>query len=260
MPLIDNHFIDSHCHLDFAELADDIGNVLNRARKSGVAGFVVPGVSEPHWSRLLRLCAGHADLYPALGLHPCFDHPNLENSLRRLERELQNRSELVAVGEIGLDLFIPDADLDAQLAVLIPQLKLARTYQKPVLLHVRKAHDQVLKQLRQIKSEHAGLVHAFSGSEQQAREYLKLGFRLGIGGAVTYDRATKLRKLVAELPLESFVLETDSPDMPLSGYQGQLNYPERVVQIAAAVARIRQQPLTEIIEVTTSQSMMILSL
>lgn len=252
--------IDTHCHLDFPELADDIDNVLNRARSHGVAGFVVPGVSEPHWSRLLRLCAGHADLYPALGLHPCFDHPNLESSLRRLERELQNRSELVAVGEIGLDLFIPAADLDAQLAVLRPQLELAKTYQKPVLLHVRKAHDQMLKQLRQLKLERAGVVHAFSGSEQQARAYLKLGFRLGIGGSVTYERATKLRKLVAELPLESFVLETDSPDMPLLGYQGQVNYPERVANVAAAIARIRQQPLTEIAGVTTAQFMMTLSL
>jgi len=259
MPLIDNPFIDSHCHLDFAELADDIDNVLNRARKNGVAGFVVPSVSEPHWSRLLQLCADHADLYPALGLHPCFKHPDLENSLLRLERELQNRSELVAVGEIGLDLFIPDADLDAQLGVLIPQLTLAKTYQKPVLLHVRKAHDQMLKQLRQLKLERAGLVHAFSGSEQQAREYLKLGFRLGIGGAVTYERATKLRNLVAKLPLDSFVLETDSPDMPLSGYQGQVNYPERLVEVAAAVAQIRQQPLTEIARITTAQLMMTLS-
>ncbi|WP_299195260.1 TatD family hydrolase [uncultured Amphritea sp.] len=252
--------IDTHCHLDFPQLADDIDNVLNRARKNGVTGFVVPGVSELHWSRLLTLCAEHSDLYPALGLHPCFDHPDLENSLLRLERELQHRSELVAVGEIGLDLFITEVDLDAQLAVLRPQLELAKTYQKPVLLHVRKAHDLMLKQLRQIKLERAGVVHAFSGSEQQAKEYLKLGFRLGIGGSVTYDRATKLRKLVAELPLESFVLETDSPDMPLLGYQGQVNYPERVANVAAAIARIRQQPLTEVVGTATAQSMIILPL
>ncbi|UTW05435.1 TatD family hydrolase [Amphritea atlantica] len=252
--------IDTHCHLDFPALADDIGTVLKRARDKGVARFVVPGVSEPHWSRLLALCAAHSGLYPALGLHPCFEHPDAENDLCRLKLELQNRSDLVAVGEIGLDLFIPQAELQQQLDILLPQLRLAKQFAKPVLLHVRKAHDQMLKQLRQVKLERAGLVHAFSGSEQQAREYLKLGFRLGIGGAVTYDRATRLRRLVAELPLESFVLETDSPDMPLLGYQGQVNYPERVAKVAAVVAKLRQQPLEEVIEATAAQSEMILLL
>ncbi len=246
--------IDTHCHLDFPELADEIENVLQRARDNQVTGFVVPGVSEPFWDRLLTLCAEHSGLYPALGLHPCFEHSDLQSSLERLEKALQTLPELVAVGEIGLDLFIPQANLEAQLAVLIPQLKLAKAYQKPVLLHVRKAHDQMLKQLRQIKPERAGFVHAFSGSEQQAREYLKLGFRLGIGGSITYDRAKRLRRLVAELPLESFVLETDSPDMPLAGYQGLVNYPERLAIVAAAVASIRQQPLTEIMSVTSAQS------
>ena len=252
--------IDTHCHLDFPALADDIDTVLKRARDKGVARFVVPGVSEPHWSRLLALCAAHSGLYPALGLHPCFEHPDAENDLCRLKLELQNRSDLVAVGEIGLDLFIPQAELQQQLDILLPQLRLAKQFAKPVLLHVRKAHDQMLKQLRQVKLERAGLVHAFSGSEQQAREYLKLGFRLGIGGAVTYDRATKLRRLVTELPLESFVLETDSPDMPLLGYQGQVNYPERVAKVAAVVAKLRQQPLEEVIEATAAQSEMILLL
>ncbi|MBR9868903.1 MAG: TatD family hydrolase [Oceanospirillales bacterium] len=252
--------IDTHCHLDFPELADDIDTVLKCARDKGVARFVVPGVSEPHWSRLLALCAAHSGLYPALGLHPCFNHPHADSDLRRLEQELHNRPELVAVGEIGLDLFIPQADLQQQLDIFLPQLRLAQQFDKPVLLHVRKAHDQVLRQLRQIKLQRAGLVHAFSGSEQQAREYLKLGFKLGIGGAVTYDRAIKLRRLVTELPLESFVLETDSPDMPLLGYQGQVNYPERVSKVAAVVAKLRQQPLKEVIEVTAAQSVMILLL
>ncbi|SEQ96343.1 TatD DNase family protein [Amphritea atlantica] len=255
MPLID-----THCHLDFPELADDIDSVLKRARDKGVTGFVVPGVSEPHWNRLLTLCARYSALYPALGLHPCFDHPAVESDLLRLEQELQDHPELVAVGEIGLDLFIPQADLQHQLAFFVPQLRLADQFDKPVLLHVRKAHDQVLKQLRQIKLQRAGLVHAFSGSEQQAREYLKLGYKLGIGGAVTYDRATKLRKLVAELPLESFVLETDSPDMPLLGYQGQLNYPERVAKVAAVVAKLRQEPLADVIGVTSAQSINLLGL
>ena len=252
--------IDTHCHLDFPELSADIDAVLERAHKAGVAKFVVPGVSADNWDAVLNLCSEHAGLYPALGLHPCFLTGEHTADIALLAATLKDNDQLVAVGEIGLDLFIPNANLQQQLAVLTPQLTLAKEHQKPVLLHVRKAHDLLLKQLRQLKLERAGLVHAFSGSEQQAREYLKLGFKLGIGGSVTYERATKLRRLVAELPLESFVLETDSPDMPLEGYQGQVNYPERIANVAAAVARIRQQPLADVMEVTTTQSLNILSL
>ena len=246
--------IDTHCHLDFPELSADIDAVLKRAHKAGVAKFVVPGVSADNWDAVLNLCSEHAGLYPALGLHPCFLTGEHTADIALLAATLKDNDQLGAVGEIGLDLFIPNANLQQQLAVLTPQLTLAKEHQKPVLLHVRKAHDPLLKQLRQLKLERGGLVHAFSGSEQQAKEYLKLGFKLGIGGAVTYERASKLRRLVAELPLESFVLETDSPDMPLQGYQGQVNYPERIANVAAAVAKIRQQPLADVIEVTSIQS------
>lgn len=248
------NLIDTHCHLDFPELSVDIATVLERAHKAGVEKFVVPGVSADNWDAVLNLCSEHAGLYPALGLHPCFLTGEHTADIALLASMLKENVQVVAVGEIGLDLFIPNANLQQQLAVLTPQLTLAKEHQKPVLLHVRKAHDPLLKQLRQLKLERAGLVHAFSGSEQQAKEYLKLGFKLGIGGAVTYERALKLRRLVAELPLESFVLETDSPDMPLQGYQGQVNYPERIANVAAAVAKIRQQPLADVIEVTSIQS------
>ncbi len=248
------NLIDTHCHLDFPELSVDIATVLERAHKAGVEKFVVPGVSADNWDAVLNLCSEHAGLYPALGLHPCFLTGEHTADIALLASMLKENVQVVAVGEIGLDLFIPNANLQQQLAVLTPQLTLAKEHQKPVLLHVRKAHDPLLKQLRQLKLERAGLVHAFSGSEQQAKEYLKLGFKLGIGGAVTYERALKLRRLVAELPLESFVLETDSPDMPLQGYQGRVNYPERIANVAAAVAKIRQQPLADVIEVTSIQS------
>lgn len=252
--------IDTHCHLDFPELSADIEAVLARAQKAGVDKFVVPGVSVNNWNAVLTVCSEHAGLYPALGLHPCFLKGDHRADLVSLASMLKQHRQVVAVGEIGLDLFIPEANLQLQLEVLMPQLLLAKEYHKPVLLHVRKAHDQMLKQLRLLKLERAGLVHAFSGSEQQAREYLKLGFKLGIGGAVTYDRATRLRRLVAELPLESFVLETDSPDMPLMGYQGEINYPERVSGVAETIAQIRQQPLAEVVEVMATQSINVLAL
>ncbi|WP_432471895.1 TatD family hydrolase [Amphritea sp. HPY] len=238
--------IDTHCHLDFPAISNDIDGVLERARNNGVTRFVVPGVSSENWSRVLELCAEHEELYPALGLHPCFLKADHGADLMRLEQLLKHRPELIAVGEIGLDLFIPDADLQYQLEVLQPQLKLAKEYEKPALLHVRKAHDQMLQRLRRIKLPAGGIVHAFSGSEQQAKEYLKLGFKLGIGGGVTYERARKLRQLVTNLPLDSFVLETDSPDMPLSGFQGQTNYPERVSLVLKVISELRPETKLEI--------------
>jgi len=238
--------IDTHCHLDFPAISKDMDGVLERARNNGVTRFVVPGVSSENWYRVLKLCAEHDGLYPALGLHPCFLESDHADDLLRLEALLSSKPEIIAVGEIGLDLFIPDADLEFQLAVLLPQLKLAKQFNKPVLLHVRKAHDQILQQLRRMKLPAAGIVHAFSGSKQQAQEYLKLGFKLGIGGSVTYERAKKLRSMVAELPLKSFVLETDSPDMPLHGFQGQTNYPERVALVLRAINELRPEEKSEI--------------
>ena len=252
--------IDTHVHLDFPELLSDIEAVLGRARDKGVSGFVVPGVTQDNWQRVLDLCGAGKGLYPALGLHPCFKHRDTDRAMQRLESELGSRPDLIAVGEIGLDLFIPGADLEQQLALLRPQLKLAKQFNKPVLLHVRKAHDQILKELRQLKLERAGIVHAFSGSEQQAKEYLKLGFKLGVGGTVTYERATKLRRIVAQLPLQSFVLETDAPDMPLLGYQGQVNYPERVAKVAQVVAGLKGVSLEQVAESTSATCIKLLSI
>ena len=252
--------IDTHCHLDFPALENEIDAVLARARAQGVMQFVVPGVNGENWAAVLGLCGRKQGLYPALGIHPCFLQDEHHEDLQRLQSLLSVRPDVIAVGEIGLDLFIPQADLQQQLNILCGQLEIARDFNKPVLLHVRKAHDQMLKQLRQFRLPRAGIVHAFSGSEQQAHEYLKLGFKLGVGGSITYERAKKLRRLVVNLPLESFVLETDSPDMPLCGYQGQVNYPERVAIVLQQLAGLRRETTDEIAEVTTATAMQLLSL
>ncbi|MEH6575864.1 MAG: TatD family hydrolase [Amphritea sp.] len=252
--------IDTHSHLDFPAFKDEIDAVLARARAQGVAQFVVPGVNGDNWSAVLSLCERKQGLYPALGIHPCFLSGEHREDLQRLDSLLESKCEIVAVGEIGLDLFMPEADLDQQLSVLKRQLEIAHSHNKPVLLHVRKAHDQMLKQLRHYRLPRAGIVHAFSGSEQQALEYLKLGFKLGVGGSVTYERARKLRRLVVNLPLESFVLETDSPDMPLCGYQGQVNYPERVAIVLQQLAVLRQESINKLAEVTTATAVQLLSL
>ncbi|MDF2181753.1 TatD family hydrolase [Neptuniibacter sp. CAU 1671] len=251
--------IDSHCHLDFDVFDADRNLLLQRAAAEGVADIIVPGVTAERWAALLELCRSDRGLYPALGLHPCFlDQHNIKD-LTRLERLLE-REAVVAVGEIGLDLFIPGADLKHQLEYLLPQLALARQFNLPVLLHVRKAHDQMLQQLRRCLLPRGGIVHAFSGSLQQAEQYLQLGFRLGIGGTITYPRANRLRTLVQQLPLESFVLETDAPDMPLQGFQGQRNLPERVRRVAETMAELRGCSLEQIAAQTTQTSESLLAL
>lgn len=248
--------IDSHCHLDFPEFDADRADVLLRAMDSGVSDFILPGVTADRWDALITLCRGQENLHLALGLHPCFMAAHQPEELQRLESLLQS-SEAVAVGEIGLDLFIPEASLEQQVEYLLPQLEMAKMFNLPVILHVRKAHDQMLKLLRSRGLQRGGIVHAFSGSAQQARQYLELGFKLGIGGSITYERAKKLRRIVTELPLESFVLETDSPDMPLAGFQGQRNEPERVLRVADEMAQIRGVELAEVARVTTANSQQI---
>jgi TatD DNase family protein len=255
--------IDTHCHLDFPDFDPDRAAVLRRARLVGVEQIVVPSITVDNFERVLELCATDSRLYPALGLHPCFSHDPVSD-LERLDKALsQTKGQVVAIGEIGLD-FRPEYASPEQLRVqeqlFKTQLQLAKVHELPVLIHAVKAHDQVLKWLRQYQLPRAGIIHAFSGSEQQAREYAKLGFKLGFGGAVTYERAHKLRRLAAELPLEWLVLETDAPDMPLQQYLGQPNEPARVAEVAALIAELRNESVEHIAAVTTATAEQLLGL
>lgn len=249
--------IDTHCHLDFPEFDLIRSEVLNDAQLSGVTDIIVPGVTAIKWARIKALVLDCPSLHMALGLHPCFLLQHTDSDLSRLEDALAQKS-VCAVGEIGLDLFIENANYDRQLYFLQRQLTFALAFDLPVLLHVRKAHDQMLKQLRRYKLPKGGIVHAFSGSEQQARQYLELGFKLGVGGTITYDRANKLRRIVTALPLDSFVLETDAPDMPLSSYRGEVNQPSRVLDVAKVIASLRQCMVEEVAATTTHEALQLL--
>lgn len=235
--------IDTHCHLDFPLFDGWRDQAIARARAVGIDALVVPGVTAAHWPRVLELCAqqpGGLRLYPALGLHPCFLEEHRPAHLQALAQQVRmHRQRLVAVGEIGLDFYIKGADRQAQTALLEAQLRIAKAEDLPVLLHVRKAHDQVLSLLRRLRLPRGGIIHAFSGSEHQARQYARLGFRLGFGGAISYSRACKLRRLAAELPLEWLVLETDAPDMPLADARERPNEPAQVARVAAIIAELR---------------------
>ena len=241
--------IDSHCHLDAPEFDCDRVEALARAREAGIGAQVLPAVSADSWPGLRALCAEHSDLYPAYGLHPMFLDRHRPEHLVALRDWLQH-DDAVAVGECGLDHWLDGLDREAQQRYLLAQLKLAREYELPVILHARKAYDQVTALLRRVGGLR-GVVHSFAGSPAQAEALWKLGFHLGIGGPVTYPRAHRLRELVATMPLQFLLLETDSPDQPLCGRQGRRNEPACLPEVLATVAGLRGQDPDTVAEQTS---------
>jgi TatD DNase family protein len=242
--------IDTHSHIDLDVFSADFHEVLTRARQAGVVTQILPGVYRNGWKRILKLCAAEKDLYPGIGLHPMYLQHHGPDDLMAL-RSHAWAGELKAIGEIGLDYFIKDADRSAQQELFEAQLGIAAESELPVLLHVRKAHDQVQATLRRMRFSNGGIVHAFSGSLQQAEQYLKLGFLISICGTITYDRATRIRAVATTLPLHSLVLETDSPDLPPAAYHGQRNSPEYLPCILSSLSELRNEPAHLIAEQTT---------
>lgn len=231
--------IDSHTHLDFPDFDADRAEVLSRSRQLGVRRMVVLGVYQQNWQRLWDLVQTDADLFAAFGLHPVYldDHrPADLTELGDWLTRLNGHRQLCAVGEIGLDYFLEQLDRERQQSLLEAQLKLAVDFQLPALLHVRRSHAAVIATLKRIRLPRGGIIHAFAGSQEEAREYIKLGFKLGLGGAATWPQALRMHKVIARLPLEAVVLETDSPDMAPVMYAGQRNSPEHLPDICGALA------------------------
>jgi len=243
---------DTHCHLDVREFSADRDAVLARARDAGVRWQVIPAVDAAGWTNLVSLCHREEGLYPALGLHPIYIDQHRDKHIDEL-RTWVKRERPVAIGEIGLDFFIKETDRERQQGIFEAQLAVAEEFQLPVLLHVRKAHDQVLQTLKYFKLP-GGIAHAFNGSLPQAEQYLSLGFKFGFGGMLTFERSNKLRRLVRELPLESLVLETDAPDMPPASHQGHRNSPEYLPEVAMSMAELRQMPVEDVATVTTANA------
>jgi len=248
-------FIDTHCHLDAFEGAQ--ADVVRNAQTVGVSRFVVPAVASANFESVRTLCEEYPCCAPAYGIHPMSVGDARADDLDVL-REYLSQHRPVAVGEIGLDFFIEDYDQAGQEYFFVEQLKLSREFELPVLLHLRRAQDEVLKYLRQIKVP-GGIAHAFNGSRQQADEFIKLGFKLGFGGAMTYPRASKLRGLAATLPLESIVLETDAPDIPPEFLlRGLPNEPQYLPRSAQVLADLRGLSLQEVALVTTESALSVL--
>lgn len=241
--------IDSHSHLDAAEFDADRAEVVARACAAGVRRQIVPAVSATTFASVAAVCRQFPGCLPAWGLHPVYVAEHRPEDLRSLRQRIDSERP-VAVGEIGLDLFVPGLDYGAQEMMFVEQLKIARDYDLPVLLHCRRANDLVVKLLRRVGVV-GGIAHAFSGSRQQADAYLALGLRLGFGGAFTWPRATRLRALAAELPWDAIVLETDSPDIPPAWIGRGRNEPAELVGIAATLAELRGTTVAEVAQRTT---------
>jgi TatD DNase family protein len=231
--------IDTHCHLDVEEFDADRGEVLGRARAAGVAAILIPAIHAAGWPSLLALCDGAQDLHPALGLHPVYLDQHREEDVAALERLVAERRP-VAVGEIGLDYFVRDLDRARQQRLFEAQLDIAAAAGLPVVIHARKSHDQVLAALRRRRLV-GGIAHAFSGSLQQAQQYIDLGLRLGFGGMLTFDRSRRIRALARALPVEAIVLETDAPDLTVAAHRGERNSPEYLPDVLAALAEVRAE-------------------
>ena len=248
-------WIDTHCHLDAAEFEADRAQVRQHARAQGVGCCIIPAVEAANFTAVCALAHAHQDAY-ALGIHPLYTPHAGAADLAQLDQALlaqQGDARLVAVGEIGLDGWVPalntPAAWDTQLRFYRAQLKLAQRHQLPVILHVRRSADPLLKGLRDIGSM-GGIAHAFNGSLQQAHAFIDLGFKLGFGGALTFERALQLRRLATALPLSAIVLETDAPDIPphwlyataeqrQAGQPQGRNSPAELPRIAQVLAELR---------------------
>jgi TatD DNase family protein len=244
--------VDTHCHLDVEEFAADRAAVLARARAAGVVAQVIPAIHRAGWPFLLALCDSEPDLFPTAGLHPVYLAQHEDADLEALATVVA-AARPVAIGEIGLDWFVEGLDRERQQVLFERQLAIARDANLPVILHVRRAHDAALAILRRLRVR-GGIAHAYSGSLEQARQYLDLGFRLGFGGMLTFERSTKLRRLARELPLEAIVLETDAPDLTVASHRGERNSPEYLPEVLAALAEVRDADPANVAARTTANA------
>lgn len=244
--------IDSHCHLDAAEFDGDRASVVAHARAQGVIAQVVPATHAGGWPKLRTICREDDGLHPAYGLHPMFLDRHAPAHLDAL-RAWIGREHPIAIGECGLDYSVDGLDREVQQRCFDGQLQLAREFALPVIVHARRAVDAVIASIRRVHGVR-GVVHSFSGSQEQARQLWALDFMIGLGGPVTHQGAKRLHRLAASMPLEHLLLETDAPDQPDSGIRGQRNEPARLATVCAAIARLRDDAPATIAAATTANA------
>lgn len=257
-------WIDTHCHLDAPEFDAESDVIAARAAQAGVTGVVIPAVARGNFAAVRVLASRHANCAYALGIHPLFVPQAGEDDLAALRAAIGDAMtdpKFVAVGEIGLDFFVPELNesplREKQEYFYCEQLKMARDFGLPVLLHVRRSQDIILKHLRRTPVI-GGIAHAFNGSFQQAGEFIRLGFKLGFGGAMTFPRALQIRRLAAELPPEAVVLETDAPDISPAWLHPQRNSPEQLPRIGQELAALRGISAAEAAALTAKNAQAVL--
>lgn len=250
--------VDTHSHIDVAEFDGDRDAAIERARRAGVRHQVVPAIAAATWPQLRDVCARDEGLHPAYGLHPMYLAEHREAHVALLREWIENERP-VAVGECGLDYYVDGLDPNAQAAFFDAQLRLAREFDLPVIVHARRAVDAVIAAIRRVGGLR-GVIHSFPGSRAQADVLARLGFLVGIGGPVTYERANRLRTLAATLPIEQIVLETDSPDQPGCAHRGERNEPAHITQVLATVAALRGESVDVLARATTENAMRLFAL
>lgn len=236
-------FIDTHCHLDFAPFNRCLGQRLKAWQAMGICGFVAPAVGPSNWSDVLTL-GQLPQIKIALGYHPCF-LAQYQGGDRLEQAVATHRANLAALGECGLDGRFPE-QLVMQQEVFDVQISLAKQYGLPLIVHSVRCHDLTAKQLKQQGFDQGGVIHAFSGSYQQASRFVDLGFKLGVGGGISWPRGEKTRKTISKMPLSSLVLETDAPDMPLYQMPFKHNSPSNLGQIFDQLKQLRHEPAMDV--------------
>ena len=250
---------DTHCHLDFPEFKNNLKKMVMKAKEVGISGILIPGVKKDGWRNIRQLAAQYSICHSALGLHPLFIEEHKNTDLHDLELAL-SVGPVAAIGEIGLDFYNAGSNRSLQLHFFTTQVNIAKVANSPIILHVRKAHDEVIKILTQLKFKGGGIVHAFNGSEHQAKKYCDLGFKLGFGGAMTFPRAAKLHRLASTLPLESIVLETDAPDMAPITCKTKYNTPLHLFDNYRCLVTLRSESAVQVAKQTTINAMNVLKL
>ncbi len=244
--------IDTHCHFDEPDFDPDRNELLQQMQALGVTDLIFPAVTAAHWPRLQAVCATSPAFHPSFGLHPVYLREHRPQHLIELRHWLE-QGKPVAIGECGLDFFLPELDPQQQEDLFIAHLELAREFALPLIIHARRSVDSIIRCIRRFPGV-SGVIHSFAGSQQQADTLIRFGFYLGVGGTCTYPRANRLRTILANVPLENLLLETDAPDQPDSHWRGNRNDPTRLPVIATTLAELRNDTIAHIAGITTQNA------
>ncbi|MCW8854290.1 MAG: TatD family hydrolase [Gammaproteobacteria bacterium] len=250
--------IDCHCHIDFEAFDSDREQVLDRAQQAGIEHLIVPGVSADTWPRIKTACNQYRNLHPCYGLHPYYIDQHTHEDIVLLE-EWIIKEKPVAIGECGLDFYLKDLNKEKQIAFFQAQLEIAQKHNLPVVIHSRKATEEIIYALKKFPGL-KGMIHSYSGSYEQALQLIDLGFYLSFGGAITYDRATRLREIVRRLPLDSLLIETDAPDQPDLKHHKQRNEPAYIKNVIVTLNDLRNEGTDAICNQTTANCKLLFSL